>query len=170
VNAPATAAPIDFVGTLQQRRPGSGTLSRGIDAQAGWQLLGNPYLRPLDWSTVGAGQRPGMDAAMYVYQSTSQYLGNYRSYVNGVGGASPLIDAGSGYFARVTTPGGSGSVNLTNANRVTTFGAQPAFGRGTADTRPMLQLHGARCRPQRRRLPVLRSRELRPPSMLPSTP
>jgi hypothetical protein len=55
-------------------------------------------------------------------------------------GASPIIDAGSGYFARVTTPGGSGSVDLTNANRVTTFGPQPAFGRGAADTRPQLQL------------------------------
>jgi hypothetical protein len=139
VNAPVTATPIDFVGTLNNGAQNSGTLSRGIDANAGWQFLGNPYPAPLDWSTVGAGQRPGMDAAMYVFQSTSQYGGTYRTYANGIG-VSPLIDAGSGYFTRVTTPGGTGSVNLTNANRVTSFGAQPAFGRGIADTRPMLQL------------------------------
>jgi hypothetical protein len=138
VNAPATATPIDFVGTFNNAAQASGTLSRGTDAQAGWQLLGNPYPSPLDWNTVTAAQRPGMDAAMYVYQSTGQYAGTYRSFDNGIG-ASPLIVAGSGYFARVSAPGGSGSVNLTNANRVTTFDAQPAFGRGN-DTRPQLHL------------------------------
>ncbi|GAB3581046.1 hypothetical protein GCM10027345_23300 [Hymenobacter daeguensis] len=138
VNAPATATPIDFVGTFNNAAQNSGTLSRGTDAQAGWQLLGNPYPSPLDWNTVTAAQRPGMDGAMYVYQSTGQYAGTYRSFDNGIG-ASPLIDAGSGYFARVTAPGGSGAVNLTNANRVTTFGTQPAFGRGN-DTRPQLHL------------------------------
>jgi hypothetical protein len=133
------SAIVDFVGTFNTGAQASGTLSRGIDPNAGWQLLGNPYPSPLDWSTVGAGQRPGMDAAMYVFQATGVYVGNYRSFVNGIG-ASPLIDAGQGYFTRVTTPGGSGSVNLTNANRVTTFGPQPTFGRGTADTRPQLRL------------------------------
>jgi hypothetical protein len=80
-----------------------------------------------------------MDAAMYVYQSTGQYAGTYRSYANGIGSSS-LIVAGSGYFARVTAAGTPGAVNLTNANRVTTFGAQPTFGRGTTDARPQLHL------------------------------
>ena len=120
-------------------RSASGTLNRGTDADAGWQLLGNPYPAPLDWSTVAAAQRPGMDAAMYVYQSTGQYAGTYRSYANGVGG-SPLIAAGSGYFARVSAAGTPGAVNLTNANRVTTFGPQPVFGRGVNDVRPQLHL------------------------------
>lgn len=140
VNAPATATPIDFVGTFNNAAQGSGTLTRGTDAQAGYHLLGNPYPSPIDWSTVGAAQRPGMDATMYVYESSGQYTGTYRTYTNGVGGASPIIAAGSGYFARVSVAGTTGSVSLTNANRVTTFGTQPAFGRGTADTRPQLQL------------------------------
>ena len=139
VNAPATAVPIDFVGTFNNAAQNSGALGRGTDPQAGWQLLGNPYPSPLDWNTVAAAQRPGMDAAMYVYQSTGQYAGTYRSFANGVG-LSPLIDAGSGYFARVTTPGGTGAVNLTNANRLTAFGPEPAFGRGPADPRPQLRL------------------------------
>ncbi|WP_210521711.1 carbohydrate-binding protein [Hymenobacter terricola] len=142
VNAPATAAPIAFTGTFNNAAQASGVLNRGTDADAGWQLLGNPYPAPLDWSTVAAAQRPGMDGAMYVYQSTGQYAGTYRSYANGIG-ASPLIDAGSGYFARVSAPGTPGAVNLTNANRVTTFGPQPTFGRGAADTRPQLQLQVA---------------------------
>ena len=139
VNTPATAVPVDFVGTFNNAVQASGALGRGANPQSGWQLLGNPYPSPLDWSTVTAAQRPGMDAAMYVYQSTGQYNGTYRSYANGVG-ASPLIVAGSGYFARVSTAGTAGQVNLTNANRVTTFGPQPAFGRNVADTRPQLQL------------------------------
>jgi hypothetical protein len=102
VNAPKTAL-VDFVGTLNNGFQPSGPLARGTDARAGWQLLGNPYPAPLDWSTVTEAQRPGMDAAMYVFQSSGQYGGSYRSYANGVG-ASPLIVAGSGYFARVTTP------------------------------------------------------------------
>jgi PKD repeat protein len=139
VNAPATAAAVAFTGTFNNAAQNSGTLSRGTDADAGWQLLGNPYPAPLDWSTVTPAQRPGMDAAMYVYQSTGQYAGTYRSYANGIG-PSPLIVAGSGYFARVSAPGTPGAVNLTNANRVTTFAAQPTFGRGSVDARPRLRL------------------------------
>ncbi|MDO7851762.1 T9SS type A sorting domain-containing protein [Hymenobacter convexus] len=138
-NAPASAAPVAFTGTFNNATQNSGALSRGTDADAGWQLLGNPYPAPLDWNTVTPAQRPGMDAAMYVYQSTGQYAGTYRTYANGVG-ASPLVVAGSGYFARVSAAGTPGAVNLTNANRVTTFGTQPAFGRGTNDIRPQLRL------------------------------
>ena len=88
---------------------------------------------------VLAAQRPGMDAAMYVFQSSGQYGGSYRSFANGIG-ASALVPTAAGYFVRVATVGVNGSVNLTNANRVYTFGPEPTFGRGTADTRPQLQL------------------------------
>ncbi|HEX8330828.1 MAG TPA: zinc-dependent metalloprotease family protein [Hymenobacter sp.] len=144
VNAPATARPVRFTGTFNTGDQSSGPLTRtnATDA-AGWQLLGNPYPSPLDWSTVAASQRPGVSAAMYVYQSTGQYAGAYRAYLNGIGGASPLIEAGSGYFVQVAAAGTPGAVNLTNANRVTTFGAQNAFGRQTADSRPQLHLRVA---------------------------
>ena len=138
-NAPATAAPVAFTGTFNNGAQASGPLSRGTNADAGWQLLGNPYPAPLDWSTVTAAQRPGMDGALYVYESTGQYAGTYRTYANGFG-TSPLVVAGAGYFARVSTPGTPGAVNLANANRVTAFGLQPAFGRGAADARPHLRL------------------------------
>ena len=143
VNAPNSAL-IDFVGTLNNGTVNSGTLSRGSDAAAGWQLLGNPYPSPLDWSTVTAGQRPGMDAAIYVFESAGQYGGSYRANVNGVGGngnsGNPLVVSSQGYFARVTASNGTGSVSLDNSNRVTTFGSQPSFGRSTADVRPQLRL------------------------------
>jgi hypothetical protein len=138
VNAPNTAL-VDFVGTLNNGTQSAGALAyNGFDG--GWQFLGNPYPAPLDWSSVTPAQRPGMEAAMYVFQSSGQYGGSYRSYANGIGGASPLVPTAAGYFVRVATPGTTGSVSLTNANRVATFAAQPAFGRGAADTRPQLQL------------------------------
>jgi len=139
VNMPPVAAPVTFKGTFNNAAQNSGSLNRGADADAGWQLLGNPYPSPLDWSTVTAAQRPGVGAALYVYQSTGQYTGTYRTFVNGMG-SSPIVDAGSGYFVRVATPGTPGAVNLTNDNRVTTFAGQPAFGRLAADTRPHLHL------------------------------
>jgi hypothetical protein len=139
VNAPATASPVAFTGTFHNGAQSSGALSRGAGADAGWQLLGNPYPSPLDWSTVTPAQRPGLDAAIYVFQSTGQYAGTYRSYANGIG-ESALVAAGAGYFARVTTAGTPGALNLTNANRVTSFDAQPAFGRLAADPRPQLHL------------------------------
>ena len=137
VNMPA--ATVAFTGTFNTGAQASGALSRGTDTDAGWQLLGNPYPAPLDWSTVAPAQRPGMDAALYVYQSTGQYAGTYRTYANNIG-TSPLVVAGSGYFARVSAAGTPGAVNLTNTNRVTTFAPQPTFGRGTTDVRPRLRL------------------------------
>ena len=134
VNLPATAL-VDFVGTLNNG-PINLNLVRGIPAEAGWQLLGNPYPAPLDWRTVTVPT--GLDNAMYVYQSTSQYGGNYRSYVNGVGSSS-LVPSGQGFFVRVSNAGATPSLALTNANRVTTFSPQPAFNR-TAETRPLMQL------------------------------
>ena len=139
VQAPAATTPVRFTGTFNTGAQSSGALNRGTATDAGWQLLGNPYPSPLNWSTVTAAQRPGMDAAIYVFQSSGQYTGAYRAYTNSIG-ESPLVEAGSGYFARVTTAGTAGAVNLTNANRITTFGAQNAFGRTAADQRPQLQL------------------------------
>ncbi len=133
VNLPATEL-VDFVGTLNNG-PLALTLSRGTPTEAGWHLLGNPYPAPLDWRTVTVPA--GLDNALYVFQSTSQYGGSYRSYVNGLG-SSPLVPAGQGFFVRATAAGTT--LALSNANRVTTFGAQPSFYRPAAESRPLVQL------------------------------
>jgi uncharacterized delta-60 repeat protein len=140
VNAPGTAL-VDFTGTFTNGSVTRSSLSR-TGTEGGWHLLGNPYPSPLDWSTLtqGAGQSlENMDAAMYVFQSSGPYSGSYRAYANGIG-ASPLIPAGAGYFVRTSTAGTPGTVRLSNANRETAFGPQPAFGRGTTDTRPQVSL------------------------------
>ncbi len=131
---------VDLMGTFTNGPVTRGSLARGTQAQSGWQLLGNPYPSPLDFSQTDAITRTNLDDAVYVYQSTGQYVGQYRSYVNGMGG-SPLVAAMQGFFMRVTTPGTTnGSLALTNAARVTTFSTAPSFNRTTADQRPQVTL------------------------------
>ncbi|MDO7873730.1 T9SS type A sorting domain-containing protein [Hymenobacter sp. ASUV-10] len=109
-------------------------------ADAGWNFVGNPYASPLDWSTIGASQRPNVDAAVYVFESTTQYGGQYRSYVNGLGGGNPLIGSSQGFWVRVSAGQIAGSLNLTNANRVSDYTDQASVRRGAADLRPQVQL------------------------------
>ena len=128
---------VEFTGT-----PGTGDyalpLARNAGAtaaDAGWNLVGNPYPAPLDFGSISAGQRSGMDAAFYTYESTGQYAGQYRSFVNGFG--NPLVGSSQAFFVRVSSGQTTGSLTLTNANRVTDY-AQPAPVR--RDQRPQLQL------------------------------
>ena len=58
-----------------------------------------------------------MGSAVYVFQSTGQYTGSYRVYQSGIG--DPLIALGQGVFVRSTAP--DAQLNLSNANRVTTY-------------------------------------------------
>jgi hypothetical protein len=134
------AALVDFTGTFTNGPVTRSGLNR-TGADGGWHLLGNPYPSPLNWSimTLGAGQSlENMDGAVYVFQSSGPYAGGYRVYENGIG--NPLIPAGAGFFLRTTMPGTAGTLRLTNANRVSTFGSQPNFGRSAADQRPQISL------------------------------
>ncbi|MGI4887401.1 MAG: DUF4331 family protein [Janthinobacterium lividum] len=142
VNISADAV-VDLTGTLNNGPQARTNLMRGTLPQSGWQLLGNPYPSPLDFSQMGGVTRTNVDDAVYVSQSTGQYMGQYRSYVNGVG--NPQIAAMQGFFARVSAGQTTGSFALNNAARVTTFAAAPSFNRGGAETRPLvnLKLQGA---------------------------
>ena len=136
VNIGASAL-VDFRGTLNNGPVNPGALARGTQTESGWQFLGNPYPSPLDWSTVAVPT--GLNSAVYVFQSTGQYAGSYRSYQNGVGG-NPLIASSQGFFVRTATAGATPTLVLNNANRVTTFtAANPTFNRGN-DPRPLVQL------------------------------
>ncbi|AMR26236.1 hypothetical protein A0257_03420 [Hymenobacter psoromatis] len=135
----AASSTVDLMGTLNNGPVAISNLNRGTQTQSGWQLLGNPYPSPIDFSqTVGIAST-NMDNAVYVYQSTGQYVGQYRSYVNGMGG-SPQVAAMQGFFMRATTPNQMASLALTNDSRVTTFATTPSFNRTAADTRPQVRL------------------------------
>ncbi|MBH8571240.1 VCBS repeat-containing protein [Microvirga sp. STS02] len=132
---------VDFNGTLNT---GDLTLplarnTGATAADAGWAFVGNPYPAPLDWSLVNGTDRPNLDAAMYVFESSNQYQGNYRTYANGVGG-SPLIGSSQGFFVRVSEGQSGGSLTFRNAQRVTSYATQVPVRRGTAETRPLVQL------------------------------
>ena len=128
----------DVRGTLNTGSQSRSNLARGAQAQSGWQLLGNPYPSPLDFSRTAGVSRTNVDDAIYTFQSTGQYTGGYRSYVNRVG--NPLVSAMQGFFARVSAGQSTGSFGLNNAARVTSFAATPSFNRGAADIRPLVQL------------------------------
>ncbi|RYY20736.1 MAG: DUF4331 domain-containing protein, partial [Cytophagaceae bacterium] len=128
---------VDLVGMLNNGPVSITNLARSNQPQGGWQLLGNPYPSPVDFSMTGGIASTNLDAAVYVYQSTGQYVGQYRSYVNGIGG-NPLIASMQGFFKRVTTPNQTASFAMTNSSRVTTFSATPSFNRPTADPRPQV--------------------------------
>ncbi|WP_035561916.1 beta strand repeat-containing protein [Hymenobacter sp. IS2118] len=130
---------VDFVGTLNN---GDQTLSLARNsgstaAAAGWQLVGNRYPAPLDFSLVAASDRPNLDAAIYVFESTSQYNGQYRSYINGLG--NPVVTMGQGFFVRVSEGQTTGSLTFRNSQRLTTY-QDPTFRRSTTETRPLVQL------------------------------
>ncbi|WP_400190125.1 T9SS type A sorting domain-containing protein [Hymenobacter sp. B81] len=133
------ASTLSFTGQVGN---GSGNIalnrnSGATAADAGWNLIGNPYPSPLDFSTIPAGQRTNVDAAFYTYESTAQYAGQYRSYVNGVG--NPLVGTAQAFFMRVSSGRTSGTLSLNNANRVTSYTQQAPVRRG-GDTRPLVHL------------------------------
>ncbi|GAA4346825.1 hypothetical protein GCM10023185_01430 [Hymenobacter saemangeumensis] len=141
VNIPASSV-VDFGGalstgnsTLTLARNAAGTAN---DADAGWHLVGNPYPSPLNYSLVAPADRTNLDAAIYVFSSTSQYGGTYRSYVNGIGG-NPVLPVAQGFFVRVSSGQTSGSLTFRNSQRLTTADAT-AFQRTSADSRARVQL------------------------------
>ncbi|WP_210515984.1 choice-of-anchor Q domain-containing protein [Hymenobacter terricola] len=138
INAPAV---VDYVGVLNNgdkpvalTRNAAGSAN---DTDAGWQLLGNPYPAPLDFSLVAPADRANLDAAIYVFSSASQYGGTYRSYANGIG--NPVLPLGQAFFARVSTGQTAGTLTFHNSQRLTAPNST-TFQRGTADVRPQVQL------------------------------
>ncbi|RZK62527.1 MAG: T9SS type A sorting domain-containing protein [Hymenobacter sp.] len=129
---------VDFVGTLNNGAVSRTGLVRGSQADAGWQLLGNPYPSPLNWDAVST---TGLDAAVYVYRSTGPYAGTYASYVPGgasTNGGTAQLAAMQGFFVRTTSASTPGTINFANAARLTTY-ASPIFQR-TASTDPLVRL------------------------------
>ncbi|MFD1875677.1 T9SS type A sorting domain-containing protein [Hymenobacter bucti] len=134
----AASEVVDFQGTLN-----NGTLTlpltstRNTYPDGGWQLLGNPYPAPLDYSRVTPVDRLGLESAIYVYSSTSQYQGRYRAYINGIG--NPVLPVGQGFFARVTIGQTSATMTFRNSQRLTVPNGT-SFQRTAADARPLVAL------------------------------
>lgn len=135
-----TASKVEFNGTSRNGTIVVTGLDRGANAAAGYHLIGNPYPAPLDWSSVVArGGNSNVSDAMYVFESSGQYSGTYRTFVNGVGGATPIIGMAQGFF--VLSLGNGGQVTFTNPDRIQNFDPNDGgFRRPAAETRPVLSL------------------------------
>ena len=118
------------------------TSTRLSYAAGGWQLLGNPYPAPLDYSLVAPADRAGLDAALYVYASTGPYAGQYRSYVNNIG--NPVLPLGQAFFVRAAAGQATATLTFRNSQRLTTANGT-TLRRTSAETRPLVQftLQGA---------------------------
>ena len=131
----AAGGTLNFTGPLH-----NGPISRSLTAAAtpaletGWNLVGNPYPSPLDWRTVSLPA--GVGSAIYVFQSTGPYAGQYRSYQNGIGG-SPIVPLGQGFFVRASAPA---TLAFDNTNRVTTFDASTPNVLRSPDQRSQIHL------------------------------
>ncbi|RTQ46264.1 hypothetical protein EJV47_22305 [Hymenobacter gummosus] len=140
VNIPAGQT-LAFTGALN-----NGTLTQTLArnsgataADAGWHLVGNPYPAPLDYSQVAAADRSGLDGAIYVYQSTGPYVGQYRTYLAPANVGNPILPLGQAFFVRVSSGNTSGTLTFRNSQRLTSY-QNPAYQRPTAETRPFVQL------------------------------
>ncbi|MBF9143183.1 alpha/beta hydrolase fold domain-containing protein [Hymenobacter properus] len=131
---------LSFTGALLANdRDISFTLTGAVAADAGWHLLGSPFASALDWDNVTLPT--GMSSAMYIFVSTSQYAGNYRAYVNGVGGAGRIIPLGQGFFVRSLSPNPV-TFTFPVSARVPDFATSntATLQRTATDTRPQLRL------------------------------
>nr|GFD04805.1 hypothetical protein [Tanacetum cinerariifolium] len=113
---------VDFVGALNNGDYTQTLTRQNQTADGGWQLVGNPYPAPLNWGQVAAADRAGLDAAVYVSQSTGQYANTYRSYVNGIGNST--LPVGQGFFVRVSQNQTSATLALHNSQRATSYATQ----------------------------------------------
>ena len=133
----AASEVVDFQGPLN-----NGDLTLALTSarpgylDGGWQLLGNPYPAPLDYALVSATDRPGLEDAIYVYGSTGQYAGQYRTYLNGIG--DPVLPVAQGFFARVAAGQNTAAITFRNSQRLTT--SSPTTFQRPAETRPLVQL------------------------------
>ena len=133
----AASEVVDFQGPLNNGDlPLALTSARPSYPEGGWQLLGNPYPAPLDYSLVDPADRAGLEDAIYVYSSTGPYVGQYRSYVNRVGNS--VLPLGQAFFARVAAGLPSAAITFRNSQRLAAPDGTTL--QRTAETRPLVQL------------------------------
>ena len=92
----------------------------------GFNLVGNPYPSPVDWSLM-VPSLSGIDNAIYFFTAGTgdRYTGTYTSFVNGIstdGRSSSIIPSMQGFFVRVSDPANSiypttANLTFTNASR-----------------------------------------------------
>lgn len=94
-NGPQT---ISLNGALNNDSQYQPTLTR-LDSDHGYNLVGNPYACPLDWTFASGWTKTNLDNAIYIWNNTA-----YASYVNGVStnGGTQYIPQFQGFFVHAS--------------------------------------------------------------------
>ncbi|MCD6011750.1 MAG: hypothetical protein K0Q79_1612 [Flavipsychrobacter sp.] len=127
----------------------NGSLSRTLynNNQAytqGFNLVGNPYPSPINWTASSGWTKTNIDNAVYYFKhsDTNRYYGRYSSYISGVssdGIASNIIPAMQGFFVHVSNGSYPVTGTLGFSNTVRTTNLTPYYFKPTAD-RPLVRL------------------------------
>jgi len=102
-------------------------LTRGsTGTERAWNLVGNPYPSPVEWSKILA-LSSNVDNAIYQRIATGQYSGTWASFVAGVGtnGGMDKIATGQAFLVRCSNTAG-GNLAFKNSVRLTTY-ENPSF-------------------------------------------
>ncbi|SEL53795.1 hypothetical protein SAMN04488505_102494 [Chitinophaga rupis] len=143
--AATTPLTVDITGVVNNGTVSLTLLNHNQPYTLGFQLAGNPYPSPIDWTAASGWTRTNIDNAIYYFDagSTNQYTGTYSSYINGVssnGIATYIIPAMQGFFVHVSNGAYpvTGTLSVNNNARVND--AAPVFHREKPNTSPLLRL------------------------------
>ncbi|MCR6638027.1 MAG: T9SS type A sorting domain-containing protein [Sporocytophaga sp.] len=96
------------------------------DAQSdGWNLIGNPFPSPINWTLDSGWVKTNVNNAIYIWDTNA---GRYKTYINGAGlnGGSPIIPSMQAFFIKAST---GLKPTLTVNKRAFTTEANPAVAR-----------------------------------------
>ena len=107
LNTFPASAPLDLVCSWTAFPPGN----------EGWNLLGNPFPSPIDWTLVKKGD--GIDNALYYYDPVIQDYRYFIQFLPGyaIGNGSRYIPAMQGFMVHANSSGGSKVITLDNTMR-----------------------------------------------------
>ena len=117
----------------------------GDPTDDGWNLIGNPFPAPINWSSVTIPA--GLSNAIYLKDNTGNLAaaGSYVTYIGGVGNPNTytgVIPSGEAFFVRYTTAG-STNIVFKEADKITS--RNPTFLRAETITnilRAKLKVNG----------------------------
>jgi hypothetical protein len=147
LGADSAAKMVDITGVVNNHTVSAPVLyNHNQPFTLGFNLVGNPYPSPVDWSIAAGWDRTNIDDAVYYFNAGGgdQYTGTYSSYINGISSdehAGYIIPAMQGFFVHVTngTYPVTGSLSINNTARVNDL--QPYFHKPEPTTAPLLRLN-----------------------------
>ena len=128
-NTPAT---VDLKGVVNTGSKSRTLFNNNRTYTQGFNLVGNPYPSPINWSASSGWTKTNIDNAVYYFNASAlnQYTGVYSSYVNGVssdGIAGSTIAAMQGFFVHVSNGTFPVTATLATTNSVRILNSSATF-------------------------------------------